>query len=275
MSIPYPAADVLLVLAKTPTDFHLAQTEGWYRIPTSTRLPVNLRDGQAKTIAFYFPAAFKELKFSVRYYAAIRRMEVVERAALFPEEVPNSRSGSLYHKISFGPLQERSKPLISHHGRRLLFVPTTGAKFRQAEEINDLFHESPLEDRLWAELKARQLHAERQFHLPANGKNWICDFAFFCASGNIDVECDGDTYHMPPERVNYDKARNNEIAAGAGWDVLRFTTRHLTEQMPWALDLIEQQINRRGGLRDARTGAVRYVGTPQSGQLGLFGGDMR
>ena len=272
MPTAYPAADVLVVLTKTPADFHLAQTEGWYRIPTSTRLPANLRDGQAKTIAFYFPAAFKELKFSVRYYAAIRRVEVVERAALFPSETPNSRSGSLYHKISFGPLRERAAPLVSHRGRRLLFVPTTTAKFRQAEEINDLFHESPLEDRLWAALKARQLPAERQYHLPANGKNWVCDFAFFCAQGHIDVECDGDTYHMPPERVGYDKARNNEIAAGAGWDVLRFTTRHLLDQLPWALGLIEQQINRLGGLRDSRTGAVRYVGAPQGGQLGLFGG---
>jgi hypothetical protein len=35
----YPAADVLLVLTKTPADFRLAQTEGWHRIPTSTRLP--------------------------------------------------------------------------------------------------------------------------------------------------------------------------------------------------------------------------------------------
>ena len=59
MRSPYPVSDVLVVLTKEPQDFHLAQTQQWYRIPTSTRLPACLRQGTTRFLAFYFPQAFK------------------------------------------------------------------------------------------------------------------------------------------------------------------------------------------------------------------------
>lgn len=270
MLSPYPASDVLVVLVKEPADFHLAQTQHWYRIPTSTRLPVNLRQRSVQTIAFYFPSAFQELRFSVRYYARITGVAVVSRRELFPAETASSRSQQTYYKISFGPLQELARPVVSYRGRRLLFVPTTWAKLTQAEEINDLFHDSPLEDVFWWELKRQNLPAERQYLLPANGRNYFCDFAFMCAKGKIDVECDGDTYHMPPDAVRADKARNNHIAAGAGWDVLRFTTRNILEELPQTMHLVKQQIDRLGGLHYARENVVRYV--TAGPQLPLFGG---
>ncbi|WP_375418688.1 endonuclease domain-containing protein [uncultured Hymenobacter sp.] len=268
MPASYPVSDVLVVLVKEPADFLLAQTQHWYRIPTSTRLPVNLRERQAQIIAFYFPSAFKELRYSVRYYARITDVAVVSRRELFPQETASSRSEQTYYKISFGPLQELARPVVSYRGRRLLFVPTTWAKLSEADEINDLFHDSPLEDVLWRELKRQNLPAERQYLLPANGRNYFCDFAFICAKGNIDVECDGDTYHMPPEAVRYDKARNNDIAAGANWDVLRFTTRNITEELPQTMSLVKQKIDRLGGLHYARENVVRYV--TAGPQLPLF-----
>ncbi|WP_035558086.1 endonuclease domain-containing protein [Hymenobacter sp. IS2118] len=270
MRSPYPVSDVLVVLAKEPGDFHIAQTQQWYRIPTSSRIPAALRQGTVRFLAFYFPQAFKEQRYSVRYYAAVTKVEVVTRAELFPEETNSSRSGQTYHKISFGPVQELAQPIVSYRGRRLLFVPTTWAKFSQATEVNDLFHESPLEDVFWQELRRQNLPAERQVLLRTNGKNWVCDFVFYCAKGNVDVECDGDTYHMSPEAVIYDKARNNEIAAAADWDVLRFTTRHIEQEMPWAIGLVKQKIDRLGGLHYAKENVVRYVGM-QNNQLDLFG----
>lgn len=160
MKAPYPISDVLIVLVKEPNDFYIAQTQHWYRIPTSSRIPGNLRDRQARVIAFYFPSAFKEQKFSIRFYARITSVEVVSRQALFPVETLNSKSGKTYYKICFEPLQTLPRPIISYRGRRLIFVATTWAKFSQAEEINDLFHESPLEDKLWQELKKHKLLAE-------------------------------------------------------------------------------------------------------------------
>lgn len=270
MRKPYPICDVLVVLAKEPADFHLAQTQGWYRIPTSSRIPVTLQKRQARTIAFYFPKNFKELKSSIRFFAEITGVEVVSRQQLFPNETANGKSEKLYYKISFGPLQELPQPIRSYRARFILFIPTTWDKFSQAEEINELYHESPLEDKLWAELKRQQLPAERQVVLPTKDKNWICDFAFYCAKGVIDVECDGDAYHMHPNAVRYDKARNNEIAAVAGWDVLRFTTRNIEEEMPQTVNLIKAKIDRLGGLHYAREDVVRYV-SQRNDQLNLFG----
>lgn len=270
MLTPYPVSDVLIVLTKEPHDFYLAQTQRWYRIPVSTRLPVNLRQGQVRYLAFYFPKAFGEQRYTVAYYAPVTGVAVVSRRALFPAETANGRSEQPYYKISLGPVQELARPIVSYRGRRLLFVPTTWAKLTGAEEINDLFHESPLEDVLWRELKRQNLPAERQYLLRTNGRNWLCDFAFFCANGTVDVECDGDTYHMHPEAVRYDKARNNEIAAGADWDVLRFTTRNLTQELPHTMRLVKQKIDRLGGLHYARENVVRYV-SDGGAQLPLFG----
>ena len=118
-------------------------------------------------------------KSYIRFFAEITNVEVVSRQHLFPNETPNSRSALLYHKISFGALQELPQPIISYRGRFILFIPTTWAKFSQAGEINDLYHESPLEDTLWVELKRQNLLAERQVLLPTNDKKWICDFAFW------------------------------------------------------------------------------------------------
>ena len=142
-------------------------------------------------------------------------------------------------------------------------------KLTRADEINDIFSDSPLEDRLWTELKKHNLPADRQFLLQTNDANWICDFALFCKTGTIDVECDGDAYHMKPEQVIYDKNRNNQIAAVANWATLRFTTKHLVEEMPQTLLTIKRKIDKFGGLYYAQEDAFRYV-SKQDGQLGLF-----
>lgn len=261
--------DVLIVIAKEQKDFYIAKTQRWYRIPTSSRIPSNLKDGIARYIAFYFPKAFGELKNSIRYYAEITNVETVSRKVLFPNEPQNSKSGRTYHKISFAELIELPVPIISHRGRQLLFVPTSWAKFSTAKEINDVFNDSPLEEKLWLELKKRNWPAERQVLLRTNEQNWICDFVFYCARGTVDVECDGDTYHMKPEAVMYDKVRNNEISAVADWDVLRFTTQHIEKDMDWILRTIGRKIDRLGGLKYVEEDTVRYV-SRNDNQLDIF-----
>lgn len=264
--------DVLIVLTKEPKDFHIAQTQHWYRIPTATRTPSNLKDGTVRYIAFYFPKAFNALKNAIRYYAKITKIETVSRKELFPGETLNKKSVKTYYKISFADLIELPTPIISHRPRQILFIPTTWAKFSLAKEINDVFNDSPLEEKLWAELKKKNWPAERQVLLQTNEKNWLCDFVFYCAKGTVDVECDGDTYHMKPEAVIYDKARNNEIAAVADWDVLRFTTQHIEKNMDWILRTIGRKIDRLGGLKYpqlAQEDVVRYVSKNEN-QLDLF-----
>lgn len=164
---------------------------------------------------------------------------------------------------------ELPKPIISHRGRQLLFIPTTWQKFITADEINDIFNDSPLEEKLWKELKRRRWPAERQVLLRTNDKNWLCDFVLYCAKGTVDVECDGDTYHMQPETVIYDKMRNNEIAAVADWDVLRFTTRHIEQNLDWTMRTIGRKISLLGGLKYAQEDSVRYY-SKNDDQLDLF-----
>lgn len=264
--------DVLIVLMKERKDFAIAQSQHWYRIPTTTRAPLNLKDRTVQYIAFYFPKAFGEQKNSIRFYAKITTIEIVSRPVLFPDEPLNSKSAKTYYKISFDQLVELPAPIISHRGRQILFIPTTWAKFSAAREINDVFNDSPLEEKLWVELKKRNWPAERQVLLRTNEQNWLCDFVFYCAKGTVDVECDGDTYHMKPEAVIYDKARNNEISAVADWDVLRFTTQHIEQNTDWVLRTIGRKIDRLGGLKypqQAQEDVVRYV-SKYDNQLDLF-----
>ena len=264
-----PPNDTLVALFKDKTDFLLARDEGWYRIPTSSRVPAMVEDGSLRYISFYFKKSFGEWKYSIRHVAVVTSINVMRRRALFPDEKPNGKSDKTYYKISFGPLEALPKPIISHRGRQLLFIPTTFDKLQHADEINDIFADSPLEERLWMELKKHNLPAERQFYLQTNEANWTCDFAFFCKNGTIDVECDGDTYHMQPEQVIYDKGRNNEITAVANWAVLRFTTRHLMNEMDHTIRTIKRKIDKFGGLHYAAEDTFRYV-SKQDGQLGLF-----
>lgn len=264
-----PPNDTLIAAFKDKQDYLYARDEGWYRIPTSSRVPDMVRDGTVRYISFYFKKVFGDWKYSIRQVAVVKQVEVLKRRILLPNEALNIKSDKTYYKITFGPLKELPTPIISHRGRQLLFIPTTLDKLRKAEEINDVFADSPLEERLWSELKKHKLPAERQFYLQTNEHNWICDFAFFCKNGTIDVECDGDTYHMQPDQVIYDKGRNNEIAAVANWAVLRFTTKHLMNEMDHTIRTIKRKIDKFGGLHYAAEDTFRYV-SKQDGQLGLF-----
>lgn len=134
--------DVLIVLTKEQKDFYIAKTQRWLSYSTSSRIPLNLKDGTVRYIDFYFPKAFYELKNSIRYYAEITEIEIVIRKVLFPNELQNSKSGKLYYKISFADLGGLSIPIISHRGRQLSFVPASWDKFSAAKEINDLFNDS-------------------------------------------------------------------------------------------------------------------------------------
>lgn len=262
--------NVLVVLVKDKTDWLIAQTQGWYRIPTDTRIPTNLGENEVEYIAFYFPKKFGGEKYSIRYYARTTDVQKVCRKSLFPNESPNNKSNNTYYKISFLPLIALAKPIISYRGRMLLFIPTTFEKLINADELNDIFNDSPLEERLWQKLKSEKLPAERQFYLKTDEKSWICDFAMFCKTGRIDIECDGDEHHMSYDAVFYDKTRNNEIESIANWSVLRFTTKHLTEHLDDSINKIKQKIDRLGGLYYAAEDKYQYV-SKLDGQLRLFG----
>jgi len=155
-----------------------------------------------------------------------------------------------------------------------VFIPTTWAKFEQAEQINDLFDDSPLEDQLWSEMKRLELGAERQWVVKLRQAIYSLDFALFCKNGRLDVETDGESWHLGRERAPLDNARDNALQID-GWKVLRYNTRQIRENFQAeCLRGIEAGINRLGGLSaDGLVPRVFYTrGTSSVQQLTFFDG---
>jgi very-short-patch-repair endonuclease len=271
LDMQYPQNDTLVAAFKNKEDFLYARDQGWYRIPVNSPMTSMIESGRIKYISFYFKNLFGPWKYSIRHVARVSNLIKIKRHAFFPNEPLNPKSESIYYQINFGPLHDLPQPILCFRGRRILFIPTTLHKLQNATEINDIFADSPLEDLLWAELKRNNLPAERQFYLQTNTENWICDFAIFCKKGNINVECDGDEYHMKPEQVIYDKHRNNQISAVANWSPLRFTTRHLLNEIPQTIQTIKRKIDKLEGIEVITEDKItyRYV-LKQDGQLNLF-----
>ncbi|MCO6453560.1 MAG: DUF559 domain-containing protein [Caldilineales bacterium] len=238
--------EVLVAILNDKKDFAILREKGWYRIPTDSapkRWP-------PQWLAFYQTKIFGEEAYSVRYYGRVRSISMVRRRDLFPNELPNPKSDRQYYKIQLESLRTLNEPIASPRWRRIAFIPTTWPKFRRARQINDLFDESPLEDILWDEFKRLGIAAERQFAVPVGEQFYRLDFAIFCNNGNIDVETDGDSYHIGVEEATKDRLRENNLTT-AGWQTLRFNGNELREKMAeYCVPKITGAINRFGGLQD-------------------------
>ena len=265
-----PRGEVLVALLPSKADFGILQEQGWYRIPVRTapkRWP-------PKWLAFYQPKAFAPDHFRIRYYGKVADIQVMERRVLFPNELPSAKSEQKYYKLSLETLEELPEPILSDRPRRLVFVQTTWQKFSRAEQLNDLFDASPLEDLMWREFKRLKIRAERQWTLILQTRRYHLDFALFCNDGHIDVEMDGDTWHAVKGRIPLDNQRDNDIES-SGWHVLRFNGKQIREAaQDECVPSILKTIDTLGGLTDE--GLVsRIFYTTSSGtaeQLTLFEG---
>ena len=262
----YPESDTLVALLKEKRDLTFLRDEGWYRIPVKST-PKELQ--QIKYLAFYQPGVFGEEKWRVQYYGPIERMDRVKRIDLFPKEQSHVRRDAFYYRIKVAEVERLPKPILSKRGRRILFIPTTFHKLCNAEEINDLFHDSPLEDDLWIRFKKEQIEVERQYYVKEETGPYCLDFALFCREGKINVECNGYTYHGR-DRADSDRERNN-ILQSKGWQVLRFSTGQL-ENMQECLERIKKTINQYGGLltTEEQTRWFETVESDGTTQLELF-----
>ena len=141
------------------------------------------------------------------------------------------------------------KPIISRRWRRIVFIQTTWEKFINAVEINDLFHGSILEDKLWAEIKRMQIEVERQEMIQSENRFYFLDFAAYCLKGKIDIETDGDQWHHNPEKASKDNMRNNDLSSD-GWQIIRFTSQQINEQLEsYCVPQISHNINKLGGIK--------------------------
>lgn len=203
----------------------------------------------------------------------MRDIRIVSRTDLFPDTPRNHpKANRRYYQLLLDDLQPLPQPVISRRLRRIVFIPTTFEKFKAAVEINDLWDESPLEDRLWEILRRARIRAERQYPVEVEDHTYFLDFASFCNQGKVDVETDGDTWHSSPERIRADNERDTALVS-KGWYVMRFNTTQIREHpVDYCVSRVEATINRLRGL-DHTTGVpVRYDPSDPLGpqQLGLF-----
>ena len=113
---------------------------------------------------------------------------------------------------------------------------------------NTYDEKSTMEEKMYQEMKRRQISAERQLYVKAGGNNYCLDFGIFCLKGNIDVECDGEKYHILPEALARDRKRNIQLTS-FGWRVLRFSGREINRTTLDCLKTIETTIGNLEGLK--------------------------
>lgn len=259
--------ELLIALLPRKTALTRLQKEGWYHIPVENapkRWP-------PKAMAFFQGKVFGgEEAYKIRHYGEVERIDIVPRKELFRTTKRNAfKAEKMYYRIQVKDLRMRYRPIISHRPRRIVFLPTTLEKFEQAEQINDLFDGSPLEDRLWKALKYIHVLAERQWKIVVQQKDYFLDFAVFCKEGKLAVETDGYTYHYDDRnQIDYDTWRRNDIEVD-GWRFLHYTSQQVREDWTPYLAQIQAVIDQMGGLEEPEKfkGPNRKIGDAQGSYI--------
>jgi very-short-patch-repair endonuclease len=267
-----PGAQVLVAVLNHPRDLTIARDQHWYRIPIASADKWVGRRWPPQWLAFYQTKVFGQPEaFAINYYCQVIEIRRATRLELFPGEPRNEKSTKRYYQLMLAPLRKLPQQIQSRRWRRIVFIPTTWRKFIEAEEVNDLSDESPLEDRLWKELKRVKIPAERQDFITANGSEYALDFAFYCVRGKLNVETDGDRWHSDPRRIPEDNKRDNDLET-SGWKLLRFNALQLNHKMrDECLHLIKKNIENLGGLQDGRVVPRDVQIDPNSpSQMSLF-----
>lgn len=260
--------DVLIAIIPSKKDLEIARTKHWYRVRLSMRLPLSIQQNYIKMVAFYQPASFTNEKFIIRWYADVLGIETKKRSDIFPEELPNPKSDDDYFVLKLDELKQLQEPIVTRRPRRIIFINTTKEKFFTAKEINDLYDESPIEEKMWIAMKDSGIEAERQYSLLTKEQEFVLDFAIFCKQFYLAVECDGDTYHLLPADVKNDKKRANKIES-LGWHILRYTSDDINYNIDKSIKQVSETINRYGGIEDTIKGQY-YIPDPDDEQNRLF-----
>ena len=180
----YPEDRVLVAYVPRPSDFEIIRTEGWYRIP-QRHAPKGL---SAEYLAFYFGSQFGQEKWAIHYYARRSGDELVRRRDLLPDQPDHPRADDIYYKVQLEELQKLARPILSLRWRRITFVHTTWDRFQDASEINDLFIEGgPYVDRLYATLKERGIHAERNYRVDGDPAGHMVALSVPTRDGRVDL----------------------------------------------------------------------------------------
>jgi hypothetical protein len=180
----HPDDRVLVAIMNNRRDWALVQDEGWYRLPTKHAPP---DAPYFEWLAFYFTKAFGDDRWAIHYYARIEGHELVTRRDLIPAEPDHPRAGQWYYKLQLGPLQHKIPPIVSARWRRVTFILTSGDRFMNALEINDLFEQESPVGQLYVKLKELGIPVEREWWIDEQGIAYIVDLALPVEGGWLPV----------------------------------------------------------------------------------------
>src|SRR4030042_4353190 len=77
--------------------WNVIREQRWYHIPVESA-PKNAKF--AEYLAFYFPKIFGEkMQYKVNFYAKVKKVDIVKRIELFPEEKNHPRANKDYFKF--------------------------------------------------------------------------------------------------------------------------------------------------------------------------------
>lgn len=241
-----PSKPALVGIVPRKNLWPIIENQRWYHIPVESA-PRNVLG--VEYIAFYFPSAFgKELKFQVIYYAPVLKIDTVKRIQLFPAQFRHPRKNKDYYQFHLGEIKKLPRAIPSKRLRRIVHIPTSLQKLFIAEEINDLYDTSPLEEKMYKALRRKEISPERQFFVYLNNLTYCLDFCIFCQKANIDLECDGERYHNLPSAYTRDRIRNNQLIS-LGWHVLRFSSTEINRNLRNCLTTVEKTIHTLEGLK--------------------------
>jgi hypothetical protein len=123
----------------------------------------------------------------LRYYALIQGHEPVTRRDLIPSEPDHPRAGAWYYALQLGLLEHKLPPLVAHRWRRVTFIVTSGDRFMQAVEINDLFEQESPAGQLYVRLKELDIQIEREWWIDDEGRAYVVDLALPVGDGWLPV----------------------------------------------------------------------------------------
>jgi len=226
------------------SDWEILKKKLWYRIPVMSAPDIAER---IKYLAFYQPKIFRDEKYSVNYYGKIKKLEIAKRIELLPDEPTHPRANKDYYQYTLESLEKLSHSIPSKKWRRIIFIPTTLKKLMEAEEINDLYYTSPIEEKMYTYLKREKIPVERQLFVAEGRKRYCLDFGIFCKKGRLDVECDGEAFHSSKKDIIKDRDRNNELTS-YGWSVLRFSGSEINRDPKECIRKIKRTIKNLNGV---------------------------
>ncbi len=228
---------VLVVVMNNERDFAIARDEGWYRIPVR-RAPHQVA---ADYLAFYMTKSFGSERWTIPYLAPVLGYRLARRRDLLPEEPDHPRADEWYYKVELGPMRRLPRPIPSRRLRRVSFIPTTLERLLNAEEINDLWLHSDIQEQLHAAFKERYTPVEHHYVIAEGESPYRADMAIPCIDGGVGV------------RLSRSRRRKEEDLERGGWEMLYFSPDEVLDDLEETVEQVLDEVREHGGVRRETT----------------------